>query len=56
MNFGGGIVGFDISKGNAVVDMTCAMVYHKVLPCLEPGDILVADNASFILKICAFAQ
>ena len=56
MNFEGGIVGFDISKGNAVVDMTCAMFYHKVLPCLEPGEILVADNASFILKICAFAQ
>ena len=56
MNFEGGIVGFYISKDNAVVDMTCAMVYHKVLPCLEPGDIFVADNASFILKMCAFAQ
>ena len=56
MNFEGGIVGFGISKGNAVVDMTCAMVYHKVLPCLELGGILVAYIVSFILKICAFAQ
>ena len=56
MNFEGEIVGFDISKGTAVVDITFAMVYRKVLPCLEPGDMLVADNASFILKICAFAQ
>ena len=47
MNLEGGIVGYGISEGNADADMTCAMVYHKVLPCLEPGDILVADNASY---------
>ena len=43
----GGIVGYGISAGNADADMTCAMVYHKVLPQLKLGDILVADNASY---------
>ena len=43
----GGILGYGISTGNADADMTCAMVYHKVLPHISVGDILVADNASY---------
>jgi transposase len=43
----GGMIDYGITLGNADADMTCSMVYHKVLPHLRPEHMLVADNAGY---------